>query len=167
MADEIYAIAEKIYFHNRLSGNLIDAARLHATLLPFESYDVGGVGLPPDAVDRAIAVGETVRLDAAAFDITFDRLGVFNGHGTQRPVVLHCSRVPEAALSLMVALARAMGSSQDRFDPHITLLWDRIPVSPRHLEAAITLRIDKLVLIRSFYGKGYHQTFADWRLGEG
>lgn len=52
----------------------------------------------------------------------------------------------------------------ERFDPHITLLYDKRPIPPIEIPR-LSFTVPEFVLIRSVHGASRHDHLARWSLG--
>ena len=134
---------------------------LHVTLNPVGSY----LGLPDDVLSAAIEVGSSV--EAAPFEVTFDRVSSFRGTD-RHPVVLRCSHGIAELMTLQKILGAAMRSmrlgNRSGFTPHMTLLYDRQSVPESSIGVPITWVVSEFVLVHSLYGQSEHVHCARWPL---
>jgi 2'-5' RNA ligase len=105
-----------------LSGRRIARERLHVTL-----HFLGKFPSPPLAAVNT-AWQAAARLDCLKFDVAFDRVLSFSGHGGEHPFVLACGRKGNAALrafqkTLGAALQGAGFKLARSYTPHVTLMY--------------------------------------------
>ena len=136
---------------------------LHVTLNPVGAY----CGLPSDVLSAAIEVGSSV--EAAPFEVTFDRVSSFRGTD-HHPLVLRCSYAIAELMTLQKILGAAMRSTglgpgnRSGFTPHVTLLYDRQSVPESGIGEPITWMVRDFVLVHSLHGLSEHVHRARWPL---
>ncbi|CCV12282.1 2'-5' RNA ligase family protein [Mesorhizobium sp. STM 4661] len=145
-----------------LRGALIPAEQLHISLVGLGDHD----GLPMSLVEAACRAGELVQ--AASFDVSFDRLSAFGGGA----LVLRGS----GGIPPLQAFWRSLGATladsplkpfmANSFEPHVTLLRDRTRVAKlgERVIEPIGWTVRDFVLIHSFLGRGRYRLYGRWRL---
>ena len=128
-------LGARLRTHYGLSGRPISAKQLHITLNPIANY------AKPLEYDVSAAMQAAATIEAAPFEVTFNRVQSFRG-GEQAPLVMRCAEGVAPLTKLQKALLAALkttgyvpqGSSS--FTPHITLLYDRKSIDETMLETA-------------------------------
>lgn len=155
--------AEGLRNQHGLRGRRRPTELLHATLNPVGAY----LGLPSDVLSAAIEVGSSV--EAAPFEVTFDRVSSFRGTD-RHPLVLRCSHRIAELMTLQKTLGAALQSiglgpgNRSGFTPHVTLLYDRQSVPEAGIDEPITWIVRDFVLVHSLYGLSEHVHCARWPL---
>jgi 2'-5' RNA ligase len=162
IARSIDALGRQLRRSMKLRGNLVGPDRYHVSLC-----GIGAFGEAPSGiVDRLKQIGASIH--APRFDIFFDQAEAFGSSYGQRSLVLTASDTLPALLALQRRLHDAMQAASipvaERFDPHITLLYDKRPV-PRIEIPRLSLTVPEFVLIRSVHGASRHDHLARWSLG--
>jgi 2'-5' RNA ligase len=145
----------------RLKGEIIAAERLHVTL-----HDGVLPGAAPgELISRMCAAGDTV--SAGGFALGFDHAMSFaRNAGTQAVVLLPGDRM-RGLEELFLALGSAMAAKGLRvgrsFTPHLTLLYDAVPVPLVGVEL-VRWMVHDFVLIRSLRGCSHYQFLGRWPL---
>lgn len=146
-----------------LRGRRRPTELLHVTLNPVGAY----LDLPSDVLSAAIEVGSSV--EAAPFEVTFDRVSSFRGTD-RHPLVLRCSHRIAELMTLQKTLGAALQSiglgpgNRSGFTPHVTLLYDRQSVPEAGIDEPITWIVRDFVLVHSLYGLSEHVHCARWPL---
>lgn len=145
-----------------LRGKLIGPDRYHITLC-----GTGAFGeVPFETIELLKQIGATVQ--DPVFDVFFDLTAAFSGSYGKRSLVLTASDALPALLALQKRLHDAMQAANlpvdERFDPHITLLYDKRP-APRIEIPRLSFTVPEFVLIRSVHGASRHDHLARWQLG--
>lgn len=142
------------------------AARLHVTIAFLGDY----AGLPPQLVADAMALAQ--QIDAAQFDVAFDRVAPFGGWRRRRPSPVVLLAAPGAAAihafrQILVAALSGAGLTRPEpdFTPHMTLFYDRQPVPATAIET-INWPVREFVLIHSALGKTRYTVLGRWALRE-
>ncbi len=162
-AVRIARLAEGLRNQYGLRGRRRPAELLHVTLHPIGAY----MGLPNEVFSAAIAVGSSV--EAAPFEVTFDRVSSFRG-ADRHPLVLRCRHGIAELMTLQRTLGAAMRSvglgpgNRTGFMPHVTLLYDRQTVPESGIDEPITWMVREFVLVHSLYGLSEHVHCARWPL---
>lgn len=146
-----------------LRGELIGPDRYHVTL--------GGLGAPGEApcglVDLLKQIGASAA--ASAFDVVFDHIAWFGGSYGKRSLVLASSDLLPALTALQMHLHGAMQAANlpddERFNPHITLLYEKRPAALTEI-SRVSFTVRDFVLIRSVHGSSRHDHLARWPLGD-
>ena len=155
--------AEEVRNQHGLRGRCRPTELLHVTLNPVGAY----LGLPNDVLSAAVEIGSSV--EAAPFEVTFDRVSSFRGTD-RHPLVLRCSHAIAELIALQKTLGAAMRSAGlgpghlSGFTPHVTLLYDRQSVPKSGIGEPITWMVGEFVLVHSLYGLSEHVHCARWPL---
>jgi RNA 2',3'-cyclic 3'-phosphodiesterase len=156
-AIRISAVATILKQANGFTAKLTEPACLHVSL-----FFLGG--LPDEVVQAACEAAADVQ--AAPFEISFDRSVSFRGAAGGRPFVLMGDNSVQPVRSFRRVLGAALSSVGLKrrvnrgFMPHMTLLYDEriaeeLPIEP------ISWVVNDFVLIHSRYG---HTHLARWPL---
>jgi RNA 2',3'-cyclic 3'-phosphodiesterase len=155
-------LAQHLHDDHRLRGRPLATDRLHVTLHHLGDY----VGLRRDIVD--LAVGAVTGIESPSFDVVFDRVMSFKRRHNA-PLVL-CGGESVAALE---SFQRDLGNAihkvglgtktEQRFKPHVTLLYDDQPVVEQAVEP-IGWTVHEFVLVHSLLGQTRHIPLARWKL---
>jgi RNA 2',3'-cyclic 3'-phosphodiesterase len=161
-ATSIGLLAQHLCDDHRLRGKPLAAHRLHVTLHHLGDY----VGLRQDIVD--LAVNAATGIESPSFDVVFDRVMSFKRR-RNAPLVL-CGGDGVAALE---SFQRDLGNAihkvglgtkaQQRFKPHVTLLYDDQSVV-EHAVEPIGWTAHEFVLVHSLLGQTRHIPLARWKL---
>lgn len=144
-----------------LTGRPIAPERLHVSL--------HGLARTRPLADL-VAAADAAAADLAhpAFEVVFDWAVSFGTQGN-RPIVVFGD---DGVVGLFM-LAEALGEALHRvgfarpppaWTPHMTLLYDRIPVPEQPVEP-IRWRVRELVLVRSLVGQSRHVILGRWPIG--
>jgi RNA 2',3'-cyclic 3'-phosphodiesterase len=123
--------------------------------------------LPAYVVATARRAGSAVR--TAPFNVSFDRAVSFE-HSRGCPLVLRCSQGEAGFADLRRAVAVAMPDAGIRADPsiglspHVTLVYNGLPVPVTVLTQPIAWTVRELVLVHSLVGRGRHVHLGRWPL---
>ncbi len=165
-AERLFDYARDLCRRYGLSGRPIGPERLHITLNLLGRFH----GRPPILLlDRAMKAASAVA--HRPFRIALNQVQNWgrNEGGDAHPVVLCGDEGVIGVDSLRETLLRALSGLRrpDKpkdFNPHLTLLWDRIGVAEDLAEAFVwTAR--EFVLIESPYGESQHHVVGRWALG--
>lgn len=162
-AASLEALARGLRSQHGLSGRPLDAQRLHITLHHLGDH----AGVPAGLVEAAR--GAAAGLEAPVFDVSFDHVESFSGAKRHRPLVLRGEHGLAALMSFQQALGTAMKKSglgrwaEDRFTPHVTLLYDDLRI-PRQAVEPVSWTVRELVLVHSLIGRHKHLYLARWPL---
>ncbi len=153
---------ESLRHDEPLTARALMPQRWHVTLHHLGDF----AGIPPSLLERAYEVASQV--DATAFEVRFDQAGSFGGRSRHHPLVLRGDTGANAPLfalqrQLGLRLARAGMGHDDRFVPHLTLMYDRIRLENRPV-APVGWRVREFVLIRSFLGQTRYEFEGRWSL---
>ncbi|PVM87956.1 2'-5' RNA ligase family protein [Caulobacter radicis] len=164
------AVAETIADQTRdlkgrldLSGAPLTPERFHVTLHHIGDY----AGLPRGIVAQALEAGEAASL-AAPFEVSFDKAASFNNRGNN-PFVLQGGEglaelhAFQKALGLSMAHAGLGRQVARQFNPHVTLLYDRV-LAPDTPVEPVSWRVSEFVLIHSLLGQTRHIVLGRWAL---
>lgn len=160
-AARIARLAGRLREDHGLSGRPLAAERLHITLHHLGDY----AGAPRGVVDAAIQAAAAVA--KPSFDIIFDRAASFLGRPKNRPFVL---RGGDGATAFQQALGAAMVKAglgrlaEQRFTPHVTLLYDDLCIAEQVVEP-VSWTAREFVLVHSLLGRTQHIPLGRWPLG--
>jgi len=160
-AARIHRLAEGFKRDKGFSGALILPEHLHVTLFHLGDW----ASLPEEIVK--LAKDAAGQVSVLPFDVTFKRAESFRNRTGIYPFVL----TGDAAQwhTLHTALAAALkrvglgGATQGDFQPHVTLVYDRIRVKPFAVEP-ISWTVREFVLVHSRLGKTEHIHLGSWPL---
>lgn len=160
---QIDALAHDVCRRHDLRVTPHKPERLHVTL-----FHVGDwAGLPPDAVDAAIAAANA--LQAAPFELSFDEVASFAAKRERPPVVLKASAGNAALHAFREQLGRELArAGQGRcvsaaFEPHVTLAYAQKSVAPETV-APVRWTARDFVLIHSLLGQTRYIELGRWPL---
>lgn len=162
-AQRAFAIGERLRAEHGLRGRALPVERLHLTLHYLGEY----AGIPPRLLQQAHAAGQA--LEAAPFELCFDRVASFGGRARTRPLVLLGDGEPSALRYLREALQRQLGRqgvatrADPVFVPHLTLSYDEQMVPPQTVPE-LRCTVATVSLIRSVQGQGRYVHEATWPL---
>lgn len=161
-AARVAALAQALRQELGLRGRAIAPGRLHITLHHLGDH----VGLPRDLVDAACQAASQVEWPAVA--VAFDRAASFTRRRANRPFVLLGDGLAEVRalrerLGEALACAELGGYLEERFTPHMTLLYDDQAVTERPVPP-VSWVSRELVLVHSRIGRGLHSPLARWPL---
>jgi 2'-5' RNA ligase len=145
-----------------LRGKLIGPDRYHITL--------AGLGTPGQVPCGLLGLLKQIgaSMTEPAFDVVFDHIAWFGGSYGKRALVLASSDTLPALTALQMRLHGAMQAASlpddDRFNPHITMLYEKRPVALAEIPP-VTFTVPEFVLIRSVHGTSHHDHLARWPLG--
>jgi 2'-5' RNA ligase len=162
VADFIHALGHQLRRSIGLRGKLIGPDRYHVSL-----SGIGAFGeAPSGVVDLLKQIGASIH--EPRFDVFFDQTAAFSGSYGKRSLVLASSDMLPALLALQTRLHDAMQAANlpvdERFNPHITLLYDKRP-APQIGIPRLSFTVPEFVLIRSVHGTSHHHHLARWPLG--
>lgn len=163
----IEALGQSLRRDFGLRGKSLGSERFHVTLHLIGDF---ADGIPPHMMSAALEAARPVAALAAAFYAGFDRVASFPRAQRNRPLVLLGEEGVQGIVALQQALLHSLAAAhlaprQGRpFTPHMTLLYDDIPIAPRRVEALIW-KVRELLLVRSLLGRGRHEVMARLPLG--
>lgn len=147
-----------------LRGKPLAPERLHVTL--FHLGD--STGLRQDVADAASRAAS--RVEAASFELAFDRVASFAGRRDKVPFVLKADdgnaalRAFHAELAARLREAGLGSFAGGSFEPHVTLAYDVRTVAAEAV-TPVSWRVHEFVLIHSLLGRTRHVPLAHWTLG--
>jgi 2'-5' RNA ligase len=160
-ANRIYALAETLKRDKQFEGTLILPEHLHVTLFHLGDWQE----LPASIVDLAKDAAASVK--SSPFDVAFGRFESFRNRTGIYPFVLTGDALQWRTLhdALGAALKRAGlgGATQGDFEPHVTLVYDKLRLKPSRIEP-IAWRVTDFVLVHSVLGKTQHVHLGRWTL---
>lgn len=164
IARSVDALGHRLRRSMGLRGKLIGPDRYHITLC-----GTGAFGeVPREIIDLLKQIGESVQ--EPIFDVFFDQTASFGSSYGRRSLVLTASDTLPALVALQTRLYDTMQVANllvdERFTPHITLLYDKRP-APRIEIPRLSFTVPEFVLIRSVHGESRHDHLARWPLGGG
>ena len=160
-AARIAALAEALKRDRGFEGTLILPQHLHVTLFHLGDWNA----LPGEIV--ALAKAAAGKVEAPMFDVAFDRAGSFPNRTGVYPFVLTGAaaqwRTLHTALGTALKQAGLGGATQGEFEPHVTLVYDKLRVKPLRIEP-IAWTVRDFVLVHSVLGKTRHVHLGRWAL---
>jgi 2'-5' RNA ligase len=162
-AAQIYKRAEAFKAEYGFTGNLILPEHLHVTLFHLGDW----AALPEEIVNLASSAASQVNVPA--FDVSFSRAESFRNSTGIFPFVLTGGKGAgpwqELHEGLRVALVNAGlgGATRGEFQPHVTLTYDSLRITPEKI-APIIWMVRDFVLIHSILGKTTHHHLGRWKL---
>ncbi len=162
-AAQLAALATTQCAQHGLRGRPLVAERFHVTL--FHLGD--SIGLRKDVVEAASKAAS--RVQAAPFELAFDRVASFAGRRDKLPFVLRADDGNAALRRFQAELAARLRESglghfaNESFEPHVTLAYDARLVAPEVI-SPVRWRADEFVLIHSLLGQTRHVPLARWAL---
>ena len=162
-ADGLYRLAQRERSRRRMTGWPTQAQHLHVSL--------NGLGAHREPPRRLIAraIEACATIPTRAFVVSFNRLGSWGRGDGQRPFVLRGDDGMAGVYALHDAIHRALvaaGVVRPRprdFEPHLTLLRDRIAATEEFIEP-VSWRVQEFVLLDSVHGEGRHDVLGRWTL---
>lgn len=159
---QVYALQQDLRVRHGLWGRPLPMDRLNVTLCHLGDY----LGLPPSIVAQAREAAG--RVNAAAFDVGFDRALTFTGRVRNRPFVLRGRDGSPGVRKFQRELGEAMtacglGKFVRPYTPHMTLLYDTADVT-EHAIDPVAWRATEFRLIHSLLGQTRHITLGAWTL---
>ena len=114
---------------------------------------------------------EAIAASAPAFEARFDEAISFRGELEKRPLVLvnHSDGNTKLvklhqALDTAFSKYRRRSSGNLKFNPHITLLYDRQGIPEKPIDP-VSWRVDEIVLVCSEVGATKYDRLGSWKLG--
>ena len=166
-AQRIEALVQALRREYGFRGKSLGPERFHVTLHLIGTF-TGSI--PASVVSRAVEAARPVAANASAFHVGFDTVASFTRKRRNMPLVLlggdGVLSIARLQQTLLAALTSASLASHPEagFTPHLTLLYDDIPLAPLPIDALIW-RVDELLLIRSLVGLGRHEVLERFPLG--
>lgn len=163
LAGQLYKLAYALRHRFGLSGDPIEAVRLHMSFWGIHYYD----HVPP-----FLAKELTAAFDGWAMpqpEIRFDQAMSFSGSSEKNPFVLVSRNPCEAWKEFRFAVGERMKWAglgrfvRGSFTPHVTLLYDRQIVPPTDIEP-ICWTGGALALVQSHVGLSEHEHVERWEL---
>jgi 2'-5' RNA ligase len=166
-AHHISELAMGIREKHGLHGRVRPLSHLHVSL-----YFLGGC---PDVSEKVIhfvgQICETVAASIPAFEARFDEAISFRGGLGKRPLVLvnygdgnaKLMRLHQALDAAFSKYRRHSGGNL-KFNPHITLLYDRQGIQEQPINP-ISWMVDEIVLVCSEVGATKYERLGSWKLG--
>lgn len=153
--EKISQIAPALHRNHGICGRVLDAARLHVSLL-----SLGDFATFPYRI-AAVACRRVSTLKPQSFTAVFDRVSTFNGKYDSFAIVLQNSRDREGGFhQLHRALANSLGArAKQSFDPHMTLLYARRGV-PELQVRTICWTVAEFALVYSKINRGSLQPYT-------
>jgi RNA 2',3'-cyclic 3'-phosphodiesterase len=162
-AADITHLAQTLRHQHALHGNPIPKSRLHVTLFFLGDY----AGLPQSLLTAAKTAAE--RVEAAEFDVIFDKVSSFSGRSRKHPLILSSAdglkslrefREQLAGRLMLTGLGRLLAR---QFIPHVTLLYDDKELKLRPVEP-ISWKVREFALVHSLLGRTEHRVLGRWPL---
>jgi RNA 2',3'-cyclic 3'-phosphodiesterase len=164
IAEAIDALGQRLRRSMGMRGKLLGPERYHISL-----SGIGAFGAAcPQVIDRLTRIGAVIH--APIFNVVLDQTAAFGGSGGKRALVLASSDTLPALVALQARLHEALQMTRlpdpTRFNPHLTLLYDRRPARQIGIPP-VSFPVREFVLIRSVQGESRHHHLARWPLGGG
>lgn len=144
-----------------LRGQPLLTERFHVTLHHLGDY----AGVPRDVEARGREAGAA--LQAAPFEVVFDRAASFVTRPGSNPFTLQGGAGVEALIAFQQALGETMRWARlkpdSAFTPHVTLLYDGAVV-PAQAIAPVRWTVDRFALVHSKLGQTRHIVLQSWSL---
>ncbi len=160
-AKRIHLLAETLKRERGFEGALILPEHLHVTLFHLGDWHE----VPDTIVELAKAAAASAKVPA--FDVAFDRVRSFSNRTGIYPFVLTGEAaqwsVLHAALAAELKKSGLGGATQGEFEPHVTLVYDKVRMKPAKIEP-IAWTVRDFVLIHSVLGKTQHIHLGRWPL---
>ena len=166
-AQRLEALAQALRHHHGLRGKSLGAERFHVTLHLIGDF-AGGV--PQELALRALDAARPVSMSTLPFVAGFDAVASFTRKRRNMPLVLLGEDGVQGLIGLQQLLLPALaaaglaGRPEPTFTPHLTLLYDDMPLPRQSIEPLIW-RVDEMMLVRSLLGRGRHEVLARLPLG--
>ena len=160
-AARIHALAEMLKRERDLEGTLILPQHLHVTLFHLGDW----VSLPEEVVRLATEAATQVKV--APFEVVFKRAESFRNRTGIYPFVLSGDvaqwRALQATLGAALKRVGLGGATQGQFQPHVTLVYDRLRIKPFAVKP-IDWTVRDFVLVHSRLGKTTHSHLGRWTI---
>ena len=162
-AQRIEALAQALRRTHGLKGRSLGPERFHVTLHLIGDF-AGGV--PPSVIEAALHAARPVADVASPFHAAFDHVASFRRKRRSMPLVLlggdGVEGVAQLQQSLLAALVEAglvSGPVDARYTPHLSLLYDDLPLAPQPIDP-LAWKVSELLLVRSLLGQSRHEVLA-------
>ncbi|MGH8783139.1 2'-5' RNA ligase family protein [Paraburkholderia sp.] len=173
-ATRIEALVARLREGAGLTARPIARDRLHITLFWLGDH----VGLPQKFVDALSVIASSV--DSVPFDVEFDRVEYFARRAGKKPLVLRGAASAQGVAALAAfqrtlaahlggyrgANGRPIAGRGTSFTPHVTLLYDSLPVQ-RQAVQTIGWPVREFLLVHSVLGESRHEVLGRWPLRGG
>jgi 2'-5' RNA ligase len=162
-ADGLYRLAHRERSRRGMTGWPTRAELLHVSLNSLGAHREPPRRLIVRAIDACRAIS------ARPFVVSFNRLGSWGRGDGQRPFVLRGDEGMAGVYALHDAIHRALAAAgvvrprPRDFEPHLTLLRDRI-AAPEEIIEPVSWRVREFVLLDSVHGEGRHELLGRWVL---
>jgi len=161
-ARSIIERAEALRLKHGLRGRVRPVSHLHVSL-----FFLGSVNdVPASIVEMIGLVCQTVVATTHCFEISFNRVMSFHGQAGNHPLVLMGDENGNQSVRNLQGLLGAKflrGSSATRkFIPHLTLLYDRLELTPEPVEPVFWV-VKEIVLVRSEIGATKYDCLGRWK----
>ena len=171
IAARAYRIGQNVRDMHGLRCSLIDAERLHLSLLGFRGHQA----LSPATIDAIFGAVATVVMPQ--FRLELNRMMRFGqkrdsepDDRRNRPIVLIGDDLTTPGIVMLrqhiidaLRKAGCSGAIPSSFNPHMTLFWDRHDLDEQAIEELSWTARD-FVLVRSYHGLGKHEVLGRWPL---
>ena len=167
IAERIIELGNTLRIENGMHSRMRPLSHLHLSLHFF--------GYGPEVSKTLVQVLDlllkTVGDQFSPFDIEFSSVLSFRGRPGNHPLVLVGDDQRNAtlkklhqALEMKLVLNRLSSRSNNKFVPHLTLLYDKQILSPTPIDPVVW-RVEEIVLIRSEVGATKYERPGRWKLG--
>jgi RNA 2',3'-cyclic 3'-phosphodiesterase len=161
-AERIAALAHEVRRQHGLEDPPLKTRNLHVSLHNLASYR----GDQRSAINAAVEAAASIVFPA--FDIIFDLAGSFASSAPKAPLVLRGSEGVNAVRAfhetMGAAMSRAGFGRPRKFEPHVTMLYDRRSIPWRSIDL-MGWRVSEFTLVQSIVGKRRHIRLRHWALG--
>jgi 2'-5' RNA ligase len=166
-AHHIFELAMGIREKYGLQGRVRPLSHLHVSLC-----FLGGCSDVSEKMIHFVGqICEAIAVSTPAFEARFDEIISFRGGLGNRPLVLvnHSDgntvlRRLHQALDTVFSKYRGHSSSNLKFNPHITLLYDRQDIPKKPIDPT-SWKVNEIVLVRSEVGATKYDRLGSWKLG--
>lgn len=162
-AQRIEALAQALRRVHRLKGRSLGPERFHVTLHLVGDFTGGA---PQSVIEATLHAAQPVADATPPFHASFDHVASFRRKRRNMPLVLlggdsteGMARLQQALLAALVRSELASGPVDARYTPHLSLLYDDLPLPPQPIEA-LTWTASELLLVRSLLGQSRHEVLA-------
>jgi 2'-5' RNA ligase len=167
IAERMIQLGNRILSENGMHSRLRPLTHLHVSM-HFFGY---GSDVSQTLVSVLDPTCKAVAAQTLPFDIELDRVMSFRGRPGNHPLVLVGDEQRNVALkklhqSLEVQLVKSRLASRpnNKFVPHVTLLYDKQILAPMPIDPVIW-RVEEMVLVRSEVGVTKYERPGRWKLG--